>query len=126
MSFVFDPAGKGLGKVLKDYEEESLRYLWNLDEGEGGVSREVWKSVNGALPDGKTISRASIIKFLNYMVDESVLDYEDETCKGGHRRRYSPLMDESEYKMHIAKTVIDSLMRDWPEETIVALTKLGY
>lgn len=126
MSFVFDPAGKGLGKVLKDYQEESLRYLWDLDEGEGGVSRDVWKYVNGTLPDGKTISRASVINFLDYMVDEGVLGFTEETCKGGHRRRYRPNMDESEYKMHIAKTVIDSLMRDWPEETTKALAKLGY
>jgi hypothetical protein len=33
-------------------------------------------------------------------------------------------MDESEFKQHIAKTILESLLRDFPEETRAALENL--
>jgi len=120
MTLTFDPAGTGLAKVLRDYQIEALRFVWK--EGERGVnSREVWQHANKM---GK-ISRASIINFLNAMVDEGVLSYKEETGKGGHRRIYSPKLDENGFKKYIAETVISSLIRDFPEETKEALKELS-
>lgn len=117
---MFDPAGVGLGKVLRDYQVEALRVVWA--RGEGGVSsREAWLRVNEALHGDKTISRASIINFLNAMVDEGVLGYRETTGKGGYRRIYSPRLDERGFKKYVAKTVIESLLRDFPEETREAI-----
>ena len=45
----------------------------------------------------------------------------EKTGKGGHRWFYSPAMDEQQYKQYLAKTMIESLMRDFPEETRAAL-----
>lgn len=121
MTLKFDPAGKGLAKVLRDYQIEALRFVWK-EEGETGVnSREVWQHANKS---GK-ISRASIINFLNAMVDEGVLNYEEQTCKGGSRRVYTPRLDEGGFKKHIAETVISSLIRDFPEETNEELKDMG-
>ena len=53
-------------KVLKDNQEEALRFVWG--SGEDIISREVWEYVNEALEGEKTVSRASIINFLNGMV----------------------------------------------------------
>jgi len=123
MTLTFDPAGEGLAKVLKDYQIEALRLVW--EKGEEGVnSREVYQHVNKALQGIRTISRASIINFLNAMVDEGVLNYKEETCKGGLRRVYSPKLDESGFKKHIAKGVITSLMKDFPEETKETMKEL--
>ena len=120
MTLTFDPAEEGLAKVLRDYQIEALKLVWN--RGEDGVnSREVYQQVNEALRGIRTISRASIINFLNAMVDEGVLNYKEETCKGGYRRIYSPKLDESGFKKYIAKMVITSLIRDFPEETNEAL-----
>lgn len=66
---------------------------------------------------GKTISRASIINFLNAMVDEGVLDCDEETGKGGYHRVYRPKLDESSFKRYLATVMISSLMKDYPEET---------
>jgi hypothetical protein len=55
------------------------------------------------------------------MCDEGVLNYEEETCKGGMRRKYSPGVDEEGFKKHIAKSVFDSLMKDFPDQTIQAM-----
>jgi len=123
MTLTFHPAGEGLAKVLRDYQIEALKLVWNRG-GEGVNSREVWQHANKVLTGIRTISRASIINFLNYMVDEGVLNYKEETCKGGTRRIYYPKLDESGFKKHIAKMVISSLIRDFPEETNETLKEL--
>jgi len=94
MPLKIDTAEEGLRMILKDYQEAALRYLWRLD-GEGASSREVWEQVNKDLPDGQSISRASIINFLNAMVDDGALNYIETTGKGGHRRIYSMRYDEA-------------------------------
>ncbi len=115
MTLIFNPDSDGLSKVFRDYQEEALRLVWNIGS-EGVISREVWNQVNQNL-DGKTISRASIINFLNSLVDEGVLDFEERTGKGGYHRVYRPRLDENEFKKYLAETVISSLMKDFPAET---------
>ncbi len=121
-SFKFDPAKQKLRKTLKEYEEAGLRYVWSI--GEKGVgSGKTWREVSKKLGPDKSISRASLIFFLNRMVDQGVLDYRTATGKGGHHRVYYPLMSERGYKKHLLKTVVESLMRDFPEETREALSE---
>jgi hypothetical protein len=115
MDLMFDPKADGLSKVLRDYQEEALRFVWSSEQGVN--SRLVWLHVNEAFGGEKTVSRASIINFLNGMVDERVLDYEERSGKGGYHRVYLPRLDESGFKKAMAKSVISSLMRDFPEET---------
>jgi len=123
MTLVFSPKGDGLSKVFKDYQEGALKIIWQ--NAEGMSSRLAWEKVNEKLESGRSMSRASIIKFLNDMVDMGVIDYHEESCKGGYRRIYKPKMDESELKIFIAKTVLSSLMRDFPEETTAAINGLN-
>lgn len=120
MPLMLDPEKEGLEKVLRDYQIEALRMVWENAEN-GATSREVYIQVNKALAGIRTISRASIINFLNSMCDEDVLNYEEETCKGGMRRKYFPGMDEEGFKKHIARTTFDSLLKDFPNQTIDAL-----
>lgn len=109
--------------VLKDYQEVALKYLWRID-GKGASSRDVWMQVNEDLEGIKTISRASIINFLNSMVDEGVLNYTEITGKGGHRRIYSAKYDEAGFKEYIAKVVLKNLLQDFPEETKKVLSEV--
>ncbi len=109
--------------VLKDYQEVALRYLWRID-GKGASSRDVWMQVNEDLEDKRTISRASIINFLNSMVDEGVLNYTETTGKGGHRRIYSAKYDEAGFKEYVAKVVLANLLRDFPDETRRVITEV--
>ena len=119
-SFKFDPSKHGLRKTLKEYQEIGLRYIWNQGE-KGASSGKTWKAVNEALGPDKSISRASVIFFLNRMVDQGVLDYRSATGKGGYHRVYFPNMDERGYKKHLLRTVVESLMKDFPAETREAL-----
>ena len=122
MPLVIDPSKNGFEKVLRDYQIEALNMVWKSGES-GTTSREVYQYVNGAL-QGKTVSRASIINFLNSMCEEGVLNYEEETCKGGMRRKYSPGLDKSEFKTYIATSVMGSLMKDFPNETLNAMREV--
>ena len=116
----FDTKEDGLRTVVKDYQETALKYLWRLSGG-GASSRDVWVNVNKDLMGKRTISRASIINFLNKMVDEDVLSYTEITGKGGHRRIYSSIHDEAGFKQYVAKNVISKLLETWPEATRAAL-----
>jgi len=117
----YDTSEKGLRAVLKGYQELALRAIWATPEGLG--SKAVWDRVNAELKPN-TISRASVINFLVSMREMGVLKGEERTGKGGHRWVYSPAMDEQQYKQYLAKTIIESLMRDFPEETRAALENL--
>ena len=119
-SFKFNPTKYGLQKTLKEYEETGLIYGWSQGE-KGATSGKTWKAVNEALDPDKSISRASVILFLSRMADQGVLDFRTATGKGGHHRVYYPVMDERSYIKHVMKTVVESMMRDFPEETIEAL-----
>ena len=119
MPLVIDPTKNGFEKVLRDYQIEALKLVWS-NTGEGLTSREVYDAVNERL-GSKSVSRASIINFLNAMCDEGVLDFEEETCKGGMRRKYSTGLDESGFKKHIAEVVLKSLVVDFEQETLEAI-----
>ena len=119
MPLVIDPTKDGFEKVLREYQIEALRLIW-ADKGDVMTSREVYIAVNDVL-EARSVSRASIINFLNAMCDEGVLDFEEETCKGGMRRKYSTGLDESGFKVHIAEMVLKSLVVDFPDETISAI-----
>ncbi len=120
MPFVIDPDKTGFEKVLRDYQIEALRMVWD-DDPNGVTSREVYQYVNKQLEGVRTISRASIINFLNAMCDEGVVNYVEETCKGGTRRKYSTGLDEEGLKKYIAKSVLESLLKDFPDQTIAAV-----
>jgi len=124
MPLKIDTSEEGLRMILKDYQEAALRYIWRLG-GEGASSRDVWVQVNEDLKGKGTISRASIINFLNVVVDEGVLNYAETTGKGGHRRIYSMKYDEAGFKEYVARKVICKLLSYFPEETRKAIEGSG-
>ncbi len=114
--FKFNPAETGLRKTIREYEEIALRYIWSVGD-EGAGSGKTWIHVNEQLSEGKSISRASIIGYLNRMVDEGVLGWRDATGKGGHHRIYITKLDERGYEKYIVRTLLESVAKDYPKET---------
>jgi len=112
----FNTDEEGFRTVVKDYQEVALRYMWRLD-GAGASSRDVWVNVNKDLMGKSTISRASIINFMNLMVEEDALGYTEITGKGGHRRIYTSDLDEAGFKRFMAHKIISKLLKTWPEAT---------
>jgi len=117
----FDTKESGLRAVLKDYQEIAMRAVW--ESSTGLSSKQDWDKTNERL-NGGTISRASIINFLEAMREMGVLKGIEITGKGGHRWIYSPAMNEAEFKTFIADTLLRNLLRDFPEETRRALFKM--
>jgi len=84
---IFDTSKSGLYSVFKPYKLESLRFLMDSKKGMG--SGRVWEYIH-TLPDESVhMSRASIIFFLNDMVDDGIVTWMDATGKGGHHRLYT-------------------------------------
>ncbi|MBW1933231.1 MAG: hypothetical protein JRI56_09530 [Deltaproteobacteria bacterium] len=103
---------------FKDWQVETLCYLWTVQP-EGANSRAVWENVNQRLHG--SISRASVINYLNAMVDEGLITYTEETGKGGHHRVYATKYDEAAFKQQIAGQVIKKLLKEYPQVTRKAL-----
>lgn len=120
--WTFETFENGLETIWKEYQVIVMQYLWSLEEEEGAGSGKCWEATNLMLEkSGKSISRASIIFFLNQMVDEGVLKYVERTGKGGHHRIYTPAFDEPGLKEYIANKIISKLFKVWPEATRKAI-----
>ena len=121
MTLTIRTGDAGLSMFFRDYQQIALQCLWEADGGKS--SREVWEYVNKNLEIG-SISRASIINFLNSMVDDDMLDYETTTGKGGHRRIYHKKYSQSEFKQKLTEITINALLKSFPEETKKIISSL--
>lgn len=99
--------------IFQEYQIQALHVVYAHPE--GAVSRSVWISVNTLLQPGGSISRASIINFLNDCVDNDILDFEEQTGKGGYHRVYKPRMTWSEFEDLVIWRFIEKLMLIFPE-----------
>jgi predicted transcriptional regulator len=118
--FLFDPFQQGLRKVLIKHEEMALRYFWD-EKAEDASSGDVWLYVNEKLGEGNSISKTTIVVFLQAMANEGVLNPKRVSGKGGYYNLYTQKMNEKDYIKYIIKTLYNSLMRDFTEETKEAL-----
>ena len=105
MDLIVDLSETGLAMFFKPYQIISLDILWNSEETLS--SRQVWELANNQLPG--TISRASIINFLNASVENGLLDYVETTGKGGYRRLYASKLSKPETTMFLTEKVSASL-----------------
>ena len=102
---MIDLSETGLEMFFKPYQILSLDLLWNSEEQLS--SREVWVKVNDMLPG--TISRASIINFLNASVENGLLNYVEITGKGGYRRLYTSKLSKEETSNYLSEIVKERL-----------------
>ena len=65
-------------------------------DGRDWRSAEIYEHVNNTL-EGGSISRASVIFFLDDLVEEDLLSYREETGKGGHHKVYTGTMSLPEF-----------------------------
>jgi len=121
MPLQLDTGKESLDMFFKDWQVESLRYLWKIYP-EGAISRVVHENVNNNLKDG--VSRTSIIIFLNDMVDNGLLTYTVTTGKGGRHRVYYMKYSEPEFHEHMTTLIISKLLREYPEATRKTLINL--
>ena len=78
-----DTDGEGMNAIFRDWQLSALSYLINYEE---GTSAEVLAHIEW---HKLRISRASVIQFLNKIVEEGLAIVREETSKGGYRGVYS-------------------------------------
>ncbi len=111
---IFDTSGEGLLTLFKPYQAFLLERIWELNSGErvGVSSGDAHRFLQGH-PDSK--SRASVIFFLDDMVEDGVLSYEEKTGKGGYHRVYYPKMDREQFERHMVEKITRKLKEVFPE-----------
>ena len=109
----FDTDKEGLHTLFRPYQALLLEHLWEINrESRVGVnSRQAHRYM---LDKPEKISRASVINFLNDMVDEGILNYEEKTGKGGYHRIYYPKMDREEFSFYVTKLIKKKLSEAFP------------
>ena len=99
--------GEGLGLVFPQKYKEIIME-WLLSIAEPVSARAAWEYVNGKIaPD--TVSRPSVINFMNWCVDEEMLEYKERTGKGGHHRVYWTDMGLSDFWDYVYSEVVAAL-----------------
>jgi predicted transcriptional regulator len=104
----FDMKQEGLLTVFKPYQAALMEHIWDQNKKEkvGITSGEAHQFLRDN-PERK--SRATVIIFLNDMVEEGILGYEERTGKGGYHRVYYPLMDRDGFQKHITAKINSKL-----------------
>ena len=95
--------------IFRKYEQITVLEYFKQEESsvfEGGKSGsgKAWEYCNCKLEEmGESISRASIIFYLNRMLDEGVFDFYDRTGKGGHHKLYYSKMNLAQFWRFVMK-----------------------
>jgi len=109
----FDTNKEGLFTLFKPYQVKLLEHIWELNENEKvGINSS--SAHEYLLTTSEKKSRASVIFFLNDLVDDKILDYEERTGKGGHHRVYYPKMDREEFAAYVTETITAKLEKAFP------------
>jgi hypothetical protein len=98
-----DLSGRGLGMFFKPWQAELMRFIWSTRRVDSLAAYEHLQA------SGLGMSRASCIQFLNLMVEEGFLVYEEGTAKGGWKRYWIPApeaVDEGGFRRLVADRVM--------------------
>ena len=100
-----DAGQKGSRIIFKDYHKAIVDIL-NEDPEKAWGSGLMWHELKKR---GIKISRASVIFYLNFLVDDGLATFKDVTGKGGHHKLYQITVSWGEVQKHIAIKVIEKL-----------------
>ncbi|GAH31470.1 unnamed protein product, partial [marine sediment metagenome] len=98
-------AHEGFNILFADYEKAIID-LMLADPLKAWGSSAMHKAVRA---QGIDISRASVIFYMNFLVDEGIAGFESATGKGGHHRLYSIPRTEDEVKNLIMIKLLEGL-----------------
>lgn len=121
-SIQYDASKMGLDSIFRPWQVVVLDTIHVSSTGMN--SNAVTITVNKKLGQN-SISRASIINFLEYLRGLGILRGEDETGKGGHHWVYFPGMGDPQYKQFIVDMILTRINEEFPAEMESALEKLG-
>jgi len=109
---VFNTTKTDLEAIMMPWKADALRYVWSK-EGDVVTTKDLWEHI---YPLYK-ISRTSIRQFLKRMTQAGVLENRPKTGKGGIHGRYSPKLNEEDFKGEVARIVLNKLLDFSPKAT---------
>ena len=114
----------GLYALFKPHEAEILKQLWKVarshKNAKGSAYIYQWLVANAHKIGITYKSRATVINFLNRLVDEGVLGWKDATGKGGHHRLYYVKRNRANFENYARKTIaakLDEIFEDINDDT---------
>ena len=110
----FNTNNEGLETLFKLYQALLLEWIWeqNEDQRKGVNSNQAHLYLKTT---SESKSRASVIFFLNDVVEEGILTYEERTGKGGHHRVYYPNMNREEFSNYVISSINEKLSLVFPK-----------
>ena len=98
-----------LAMLFREYEAIMVSHCWGNGVEPTGSSG-LFRVTNEKLPEGKSISRASVIFAANRFVDSGIWGYKDATGKGGHHKRYFAKVTQPEMWRNLAETFLQKVV----------------
>lgn len=113
-----DTDKKGLAAIFKDWHVSLVEELFErpLTSGEAYKFLEE-QNIRAAKREHGTVSRASVINFLNKLVDLGLSDYDIKTGKGGQAKIYKMTLTREEFAHKIIGMFVNKLRESFPEES---------
>jgi len=94
-----------------------MEHIWELNNPDRtGITSDQAHEYLQNHSDSK--SRASVIFFLNDMVEEGILTYEEKTGKGGYHRVYYPKMNREQFANCVVETITKKLKEIFPSAKV--------
>ena len=97
---------KGSIALMQDYKKELINKLLETDEpiGSGKLHNHLVEVMNDEHP-----SRASVIFFMNNLVDNKYASWKDATGKGGHHKKYYTKLTKEQFITKIRQDIFTTL-----------------
>lgn len=108
----------GIEAVMKPYQYEIITKILNL--GTGITTGEMHIHLKKV---GIKISRASVITFLQKLEENGIVQFSEESGKGGMRRVYSKLLDFEEILKNMVDGVLNTILSAFPNGDYIKYIK---
>ena len=108
---IFDSEKDGLHTVFKPYQAFLMEHIWmvNKETRTGTTSGQAHERLRKTGNEDLMVSRASAINFLNDMAEEGVIEYDEESEKGGYHKVYYPKMTRDEFGQYVVSAIMEQL-----------------
>jgi len=109
-------AGKGLAAVFKPWKIPIIKELQSRPNMNSGQAYKFLQQRSRDLEDPELKrSRASVIFFLNDLVDEGIVEYTEKSGKGGYHRVYKMALTPEQLAHKCIAMFVAKLLEAFPE-----------
>ena len=111
-----------LSSVFKDWQIKALGFIPSGEQ-DPVNTLQVWESVNNG--EGEiSISRASVINFLEYLHGEDLLKGSLATGKGGKRFDYTYPVDREFFNTQVSTMLLGAIIEEYPDVDMFTIVRL--